>query len=84
MESEAVYYPTSKGYSGKAYFLNAIIDLARGVSFDRVIEKYRLKGKKHPVIKDERKHFLDLKENRMDKAEKKLIYNDKMSQNKPL
>lgn len=67
MDSESIYYPISKGYSGKAYFLNAIIELACGVSFNRVIEKYGLKGKKRPNVKDERKLSSVLGENRGDR-----------------
>ena len=66
MDSEAMYYPISKGYSGKAYFLNAVIELACGVPFERVIQKYGLKGKKRPNVKDERKQSFVLKETKGD------------------
>jgi len=69
MDSEAMYYPISKGYSGKAYFLNAIIELACGVPFERVISKYGLKNKKRPNVKDERKQSLVSSDNRGGKAE---------------
>ena len=68
MDSEAMYYPISKGYSGKAYFLNAVIELACGVPFERVIQKYGLKGKKRPNVKDERKQNSVLDDNRGVKA----------------
>ena len=68
MDSEAMYYPISKGYSGKAYFLNAIIELACGVPLERVIQKYGLKGKKRPNVRDERKQNPVLGENRGVKA----------------
>jgi hypothetical protein len=55
MDSEASYYPISEGYSGKAYFLNAINELACGVPFERVLEKYGLKRKKNLNIIDKRK-----------------------------
>jgi hypothetical protein len=55
LDSEAMYYPISKGYSGKAYFLNAINELACGVPFERVLEKYGLKRKKRLKIIDKRK-----------------------------
>jgi hypothetical protein len=55
LDSEAMYYPISKGYSGKAYFLNAINELACGVPFERVLEKYGLKRKKSLKIIDKRK-----------------------------
>lgn len=70
MDSEAMYYPISKGYSGKAYFLNAVIELACGVPFERVIEKYGLKRKKKLKVKDERKQSQILGENRGDKPDR--------------
>jgi len=55
LDSEAMYYPISEGYIGKAYFLNAINELACGVPFERVLEKYGLKRKKSLKIIDKRK-----------------------------
>lgn len=52
LDSEASYYPVSEGYLGKAMLLNALNELAHGVPFDKVLERYRLnrKSKKLNVI----------------------------------
>lgn len=56
LDSEASYYPVSKGYLGKAMLLNALNELSHGVPFNRVLERYKLKRKKKPLnIVDKRK-----------------------------
>ena len=45
LDSEASYYPVEEGYIGKAMLLNALNELAHGVDFDRVLERYKLKRK---------------------------------------
>jgi hypothetical protein len=56
LDSEASYYPVQNGYLGKAMLLNALNELSHGVSFDRVLERYKLKRKKKPLnIVDKRK-----------------------------
>ena len=44
-DSEASYYPVSEGFIGKAMLLNALNELSHGVSFERVLERYKLKRK---------------------------------------
>jgi len=46
LDSEATYYPVSEGYLGKAMLLNALNELAHGVPFEKVLERYKLKRKK--------------------------------------
>lgn len=46
LDSEASYYPVSEGYLGKAMLLNALNELAHGVPFEKVLERYKLKRKK--------------------------------------
>lgn len=56
LDSEASYYPVSEGYLGKAMLLNALNELAHGVSFDKVQERYGLKRKSKTIrIVDMRK-----------------------------
>ena len=57
LDSEASYYPVSEGYIGKAMLLNALNELAHGVPFEKVLEKYKLnrKSKKLNII-DKRKN----------------------------
>jgi len=56
LDSEHEYYPIAKGNIGKAMFLNAINELACGVPFERVLERYGLKRKaKSLKIVDKRK-----------------------------
>lgn len=52
LDSEASYYPVSEGYIGKAMLLNALNELAHGVDFEKVLERYKLdrKGKKLNII----------------------------------
>lgn len=52
LDSEASYYPVSEGYIGKAMLLNALNELAHGVDFERVLERYKLdrKGKKLTIV----------------------------------
>ena len=45
LDSEASYYPINKGYLGKAMLLNALNELAHGVSFKTVLERYGLSRK---------------------------------------
>jgi hypothetical protein len=56
LQSEDSYYPISEGKIGKAMFLNAVNELACGVPFNRVLERYGLnrKGKSLRII-DKRK-----------------------------
>ncbi|MGB9915625.1 MAG: hypothetical protein ACPLOC_08810 [Candidatus Bathyarchaeales archaeon] len=56
LDSEASYYPVSKGYIGKAMLINALNELSHGVPFEKVLERYKLfrKGKKLNII-DRRK-----------------------------
>lgn len=57
LDSEASYYPIQKGFLGKAMLLNALNELAHGVPFDKVLERYKLKRKgKSLTIIDKRKH----------------------------
>ena len=57
LDSESLYYPISQGNIGKAMFLNALNELACGVPFARVLERYGLnrKGKQLNII-DKRKN----------------------------
>lgn len=56
LDSEASYYPVSQGYIGKAMLLNALNELAHGVDFEKVLERYKLKRKRKPLkIVDKRK-----------------------------
>jgi hypothetical protein len=56
LDSETSYYPIEDGYIGKAMLLNALNELACGVPFDRVIERYGLKRKAKKLnIVDKRK-----------------------------
>jgi len=45
LDSEASYYPISKGYIGKAMLLNALNELSHGVDFGTVLRRYRLNNK---------------------------------------
>lgn len=54
LDSEDSYYPVSQGYIGKAMLLNALNELANGVSFDHVLERYGLSKKRLKVV-DKRK-----------------------------
>ncbi len=59
LDSEASYYPVSEGYLGKAMLLNALNELAHGVSFDKVSERYKLKRKRrHLKVVDKRKQSI--------------------------
>jgi hypothetical protein len=55
LDSEDIYYPISQGNIGKAMFLNAINELACGVPFERVLERYGLKRKTGLNVVDKRK-----------------------------
>ena len=56
LDSEASYYPVSEGYIGKAMLLNALNELAHGVDFEKVLERYGLKRKRKQLnIVDKRK-----------------------------
>ena len=54
LDSENSYYPVERGYIGKAMLLNALNELACGVPFDRVLERYGLKRKSGLNIVDRR------------------------------
>lgn len=56
LDSEDSYYPISEGHIGRAMFLNAVNELACGVPFEKVLERYKLnrKGKKLKIV-DKRK-----------------------------
>jgi hypothetical protein len=54
LDSEDSYYPISQGYVGKAMLLNALNELACGVPFERVLERYGLEKKRLTII-DKRK-----------------------------
>jgi hypothetical protein len=54
LDSEDSYYPVSRGYVGKAMLLNALNELACGVPFYRVLERYGLSKKRLNVV-DKRK-----------------------------
>ena len=60
LDSESNYYPVSEGYIGKAMLLNALNEVACGVNFDRVLERYKLKHKRGLNIIDKRKATLCL------------------------
>ena len=45
LDSEASYYPVHEGYIGKAMLMNALNELSHGVSFEKVLERYKLKRK---------------------------------------
>ena len=51
LDSEASYYPVSKGYIGKAMLLNALNELAHGVDFEKVLESYKLDRKLNIIDK---------------------------------
>ena len=51
LDSEASYYPVSKGYIGKAMLLNALNELAHGVDFEKVLERYELDRKLNIIDK---------------------------------
>jgi len=55
LDSEDSYYPISQGYIGKAMLLNALNELACGVSFDKVLDRYCLSGKRLQIIDKRRK-----------------------------
>jgi hypothetical protein len=55
LDSEASYYPVCKGNLGKAMFLNAVNELACGVPFQKVLERYGLDRKRPLNIVDKRK-----------------------------
>ena len=56
LDSEAVYYPVRQGYIGRAMLLNALTEVSQGVSFDKVLVRYKLKRKgKGLKIVDKRK-----------------------------
>lgn len=58
LDSEHSYYPVSEGNVGKAMFLNAVNELACGVPFERVLERYGLKRKGKTLnIVDKRKRW---------------------------
>ena len=62
LDSEGSYYPVSEGYIGKAMLLNALNELAHGVSFEKVLKRYKLnrKGKKLKII-DKRRNAISKK-----------------------
>lgn len=45
LDSEASYYPISEGFIGKAMLLNALNELSHGVSFQKVLSRYKLENK---------------------------------------
>jgi len=55
LESEASYYSVERGYLGKAYLLNALNEIAFGVPFEKVLERYKLPNKLKVVDKRKRK-----------------------------
>jgi hypothetical protein len=65
LDSEDSYYPISEGNIGKAMFLNAINELACGVSFEKVLERYSLKRKGKKI---------NIMDKREEKASKKEVY----------
>ena len=61
LDSEADYYPIEKGYIGKAMLLNALNEIALGVDFEKVLERYKLKRKgKNLKVIDKRKSLKTL------------------------
>lgn len=54
LDSEDSYYPIKDGFIGKAMLLNALNELACGVPFDKVLERYGLKRKAGLNIIDKR------------------------------
>ncbi|MCJ7423107.1 hypothetical protein MUP01_02415 [Candidatus Bathyarchaeota archaeon] len=54
-DSEDSYYPVSEGYIGKAMLQNALNEVANGVPFDRVLERYGLKKKAKLNVEDRRR-----------------------------
>jgi hypothetical protein len=59
MDSESSYYPVERGYTGKAMLLNTLNELAHGVQFEKVLERYGLKRKgKSLNIIDKRKRAI--------------------------
>ena len=62
LDSEESYYPVSEGYIGKAMLLNALNELAHGVDFEKVLNRYRLnrKGRKLNII-DKRRNGISKK-----------------------
>lgn len=55
LDSEDSYYPIARGYIGKAMLLNALNELACGVPFEHMLERYGLNKKRLQII-DKRKH----------------------------
>ena len=56
LDSEAMYYPIQNGYVGKAMLINALNEIAQGVSLERVLKRYKLERKdKGLKIIDKRK-----------------------------
>jgi len=45
LDSEASYYPIQKGYLGEAMLVHALDEISRGIPFDKVLERYKLKRK---------------------------------------
>jgi hypothetical protein len=50
LDSEDSYYPIARGFIGKAMLLNALNELACGVPFDKVLDRYGLSGKRLQII----------------------------------
>jgi len=54
LDSEASYYPIQKGFLGEAMLLHALDEISRGIPFDKVLERYKLKDSGLKII-DKRK-----------------------------
>jgi hypothetical protein len=56
LDSEASYYPIQKSFLGEAMLVHALDEISRGIPFDKVLERYKLKRKgKSLKIIDKRK-----------------------------
>ena len=56
LDSEANYYPTKEGFIGKAMLMNALNELSHGVSYEKVLERYKLTQKRRALkVIDKRK-----------------------------
>ena len=56
LDSEASYYPVVEGNRGPCMLLEALLELAFGIDFEVVIERYGLGMKERLRVVDRRKH----------------------------
>lgn len=54
LDSEASYYPIQKGFLGEAMLLHALDEISRGIPFNKVLRRYKLRDSGLKII-DKRK-----------------------------